>query len=99
MTHTAMALTPRGCRCVVQLTILGFILVPIFTYNLWWLVIGYSLVMALVGAYESVSRPSYTFKASTQTAGVAPSGVTGCRVAAGCHRRHRKKRKPQPSQL
>ena len=48
----------------MQLTILGYILVPIFTYNLWWLVIGYSLVMSLVGAYESVSRPSYTFKVS-----------------------------------
>ena len=48
----------------MQLTILGYILVPIFTYNLWWLVIGYSLIMALVGAYESISRPAYTFKAS-----------------------------------
>jgi ABC-type iron transport system FetAB permease component len=49
---------------VVQLTILGYILVPIFTYDLWWLVIGYSLVMAFVGAYEAVSRPAYSFKAS-----------------------------------
>ena len=55
----------RTCRCVLQLTILGYILVPIFTYNLWWLVIGYSLVMTLVGAYEAVSRPAYTFKVRT----------------------------------
>jgi len=59
----------RARRCVVQLTVLGFILVPIFTYNLWWLVIGYSLIMALVGAYESISRPAYTFKASMQADG------------------------------
>ena len=48
----------------MQLTILGYILVPIFTYDLWWLVIGYSLVMTFVGGYEAVSRPAYTFKAS-----------------------------------
>ena len=56
----------------MQLTILGYILVPIFTYNLWWLVIGYSLVMALVGAYESVSRPAYTFKASIRATSAGP---------------------------
>ena len=50
------------CRSVLQLTILGYILVPIFTYDLWWLVIGYSFVMTFVGGYEAVSRPAYTFK-------------------------------------
>ncbi len=56
----------------MQLCILGYLLVPIFTYNLWWLVLGYSLVMSLVGAYESISRPAYTFKASVQAAGGTP---------------------------
>ena len=46
----------------MQLSILGYILVPIFTYNMWELVLAYSCAMALIGAYEAVSRPAYSFK-------------------------------------
>ncbi|KAK9810214.1 hypothetical protein WJX72_006730 [[Myrmecia] bisecta] len=48
-------------RCVVQLLVLGYILVPIFTAGLWWLVLLYSCFMLLVGCWEAVSRPSYTY--------------------------------------
>ena len=34
---------------------------PIFQYNYWWLVILYGCFMLLVGAYEAVSRPAYTY--------------------------------------
>lgn len=47
----------------MQLSILGYILVPIFTYNMWELVLAYSCAMAFIGAYEAVSRPAYSFKA------------------------------------
>ena len=50
-------------RCIAQLSILGYILVPIFTYNMWPLVLAYASAMAFIGAYEAVSRPAYTFKA------------------------------------
>lgn len=49
-------------RCVVQLTVLGYILVPIFKYDYWWLVVGYSLIMLLVGAIEANGRPAYHYK-------------------------------------
>ncbi|EIE21804.1 putative membrane protein [Coccomyxa subellipsoidea C-169] len=49
-------------RCVVQLTVLGYILVPIFTYNLWWLVLLYAFFMLFVGSLEAVQRPAYTYK-------------------------------------
>ena len=46
----------------MQLTVLGYVLVPIFRYNLWKLVLAYAAVMALVGAHEASSRPAYRFK-------------------------------------
>jgi ABC-type iron transport system FetAB permease component len=49
-------------RCVAQLTVLGYILVPIFNYDYWWLVIGYSGIMLLVGALEANGRPMYHYK-------------------------------------
>ncbi|KAK9840558.1 hypothetical protein WJX81_000987 [Elliptochloris bilobata] len=48
-------------RCIVQLSVLGYILVPIFRYNYWWLVLLYGCFMLLVGAYEAVSRPAYSY--------------------------------------
>ena len=41
---------------------LGYILVPIFSYNLWWLVLFYAFFMLLVGSMEAASRPQYTYK-------------------------------------
>ena len=54
---------PHACRCIVQLTVLGYILVPIFTYDMWWLVLLYAFFMLLVGCVEAVSRPQYTYRA------------------------------------
>ena len=58
-------MSPWVCRCIVQLTVLGYILVPIFTYNMWWLVLLYSLFMLYVGCLEAVQRPAYTYQVST----------------------------------
>jgi putative ABC transport system permease protein len=48
-------------RCASQLSILGFILVPIFVSNTWWLTVIYTLFMLLVAAAEAVSRPSQAY--------------------------------------
>lgn len=50
------------CRCIVQLTVLGYILVPIFTSQLLWPVLLYASFMLLVGSMEASSRPSYGYK-------------------------------------
>ncbi len=47
----------------MQLTILGYVLVPIFTFDRWELSLGYACVMLTVGAYEAVSRPAFHFQA------------------------------------
>ena len=52
------------CRCVVQLTVLGYVLVPIFTYELWYLVVAYAFFMLLIGSWEASSRPAYTYTVS-----------------------------------
>jgi len=51
-------------RSFIQLSILGFILQPIFTLGLDkpWLVGLYLLFMSSIATKESISRPKYTFK-------------------------------------
>jgi ABC-type iron transport system FetAB permease component len=51
-------------RCIVQLTVLGYILVPIFTYNMWWLVLLYAFFMLFIGCLEAVQRPQYSYHVS-----------------------------------
>ena len=48
-------------RTFIQLTVLGFILDPIFArgVELWWLVIGYTLLMTVLASYESSVRSKY----------------------------------------
>lgn len=48
-------------RCVVQLSMLGYILVPIFTANNVFLSAGYAGFMLVVAAMEAVSRPARTY--------------------------------------
>jgi putative ABC transport system permease protein len=48
-------------RCASQLSILGYILVPIFVSNTWWLTVIYTLFMLLVAAAEAVSRPAQAY--------------------------------------
>ena len=48
-------------RAFVQLSILAFILDPIFTrgVDLWWLVVGYCFLMILLAAFEGSTRSKY----------------------------------------
>ena len=55
-------------RCVVQLTIIGYILAAIFSLNTWWLVILYTAVMVLVASLEAVSRPAASYKVRSKSA-------------------------------
>ena len=48
---------------VVQLTLLGYILRPIFMIDSPWLVLGYSSFMVVVATLEAISRPQYSYKA------------------------------------
>ena len=50
------------CRCIVQLTVIGYILAPIFSLDSWWLVILYATVMMGVASLEAVSRPAASHK-------------------------------------
>lgn len=52
---------PCRCRCFAQLSLLGYILVPIFLANRWWLTLLYTLFMLVVAAVEAVSRPTQTY--------------------------------------
>ncbi|KAI8474099.1 MAG: hypothetical protein J3K34DRAFT_408830 [Monoraphidium minutum] len=58
--HTQLAVA--AVRCVLQLSVLGYVLVPIFDYNQAWLVLLYSGFMVWVSALEAIGRPSKTFK-------------------------------------
>ncbi len=55
-------------RCVVQLTIIGYILAAVFSLNTWWLVILYTAVMVLVASLEAVSRPAASYKVRSESA-------------------------------
>eukprot|EP00529_Nitzschia_sp_RCC80_P012120 CAMPEP_0113500018 /NCGR_PEP_ID=MMETSP0014_2-20120614/32076_1 /TAXON_ID=2857 /ORGANISM="Nitzschia sp." /LENGTH=568 /DNA_ID=CAMNT_0000394269 /DNA_START=435 /DNA_END=2137 /DNA_ORIENTATION=+ /assembly_acc=CAM_ASM_000159 len=48
-------------RSFIQLSILGFILDPIFKWgvDMWWVVIGYTFLMVLLASYESSARSKY----------------------------------------
>ena len=53
------------CRCSIQLTILGYVLVPIFAYDRWWLVLIYAGFMITIAAAEAVSRPLGSYQVSS----------------------------------
>lgn len=57
-----VGLLVAAARCAIQLHILGFILVPIFDQNKWWMVFGYLCIMVLVAAQEATRRTRYVFK-------------------------------------
>ena len=62
-----------AARCVVQLTILGYVLVPIFTFNRAELSLAYACVMLAVGAYEAVSRPAFSYTVRPPPSGKGPT--------------------------
>lgn len=76
---------PRPRRCIVQLSILGYILVPIFLANRWWLTLLYSLFMLAVAAIEAVSRPAQTYAGMLPQVGGQAGSLYGHREA-GCAR-------------
>lgn len=59
---TEVQLLVAGFRCVVQLSFLGYILVPIFSYGEPWMVLGYVAFMVLVSAFEAMGRPRFTYR-------------------------------------
>lgn len=69
-----MACVPSICnvqrRCSVQLTILGYVLVPIFSYDRWWLVLIYAGFMITIAAAEAVSRPLGSYKVNVPSSHV-----------------------------
>jgi putative ABC transport system permease protein len=54
-------LVVAAIRAFVQLQLLGLILVPIFSKDAWYLVIGYIAVMVAIAAQEASKRPPYWF--------------------------------------
>ncbi len=50
------------CRCILQLSLLGYVLAPLFHFNTWWLVLLYAGAMLAVSSAETVSRPSASYK-------------------------------------
>ena len=62
----------------MQLTLLGYILVPIFTYNQWWLVLLYACFMLYVGCLEASQRPAYSYTVNT------PSSHNLCHMSLCC---------------
>lgn len=53
-------------RTFVQLTAVGYILLPIFDAGeeFWWVVVLYVFLMIILASYESSVRPRYSFKGS-----------------------------------
>jgi putative ABC transport system permease protein len=58
--HSQLAIA--AVRCVVQLSLLGYILAPIFKLNSPWLVLAYAGFMVWVSALEAMGRPSRVYK-------------------------------------
>jgi putative ABC transport system permease protein len=55
-------LLTAGVRCVIQLSLLGHILVPIFNYGQLWLVLAYAAFMVWISAVEAIGRPARYYK-------------------------------------
>ena len=62
------------CRCIVQLTILAYVLAPAFALNRWWLLLIYFAVMVVISSIETVSRPP----AAYEVCGHANEWPRGC---------------------
>jgi hypothetical protein len=69
-----------GVRCVVQLSLLGYILVPIFNYGHLWLVLAYAAFMVWVSAVEAIGRPTRYYKVGD----LGPGGRGGWGAGGWC---------------
>ena len=56
------------CRCAIQLTVLGYILEPIFAFDAWWLVVIICICMLLISAAEAVSHPTAAYQVTAPDA-------------------------------
>ena len=56
------------CRCAIQLTVLGYILEPIFAFDAWWLVVIICICMLLIAAAEAVSHPTAAYQVTAPDA-------------------------------
>ena len=80
------------CRCAIQLTVLGYILEPIFAFDAWWLVVIICICMLLISAAEAVSYPTAAYQVTTPDARwvhvdserSCPSAVNGLLLCT-CH--------------
>mmetsp|Transcript_4725 Transcript_4725/g.12203 ORF Transcript_4725/g.12203 Transcript_4725/m.12203 type:complete len:370 (+) Transcript_4725:326-1435(+) len=59
--HLEASIIVSSIRCVVQLSFLGAILLPIFNAKNPLLVLCYMMFMSLLAALEAVARPAYTY--------------------------------------
>ena len=50
------------CRCVLQLSALGYLLAPVFAYNTWWIVLLFAAAAVSVASAEAVSHPPAFYK-------------------------------------
>jgi putative ABC transport system permease protein len=64
-------------RAVVQLTVLGWILVPLFAWRTWWLVLPLTLVMTGLAAWEATRR------VDRKVPGILGGAFLGMLVGAG----------------
>lgn len=72
-----------GLRCVVQLSILGYVLVPVFRIDEWWLVLGCLCFMVVFAAREAAARPAYTYPGMWRHVLYVLSGVFTLTLAFG----------------
>ena len=74
---------PPKPSVVLQLSILGYILVPIFSINKAWLSCLYMVFMLLVATIESVSRPAQTYEGMLWQVLVALGAPSSAMLAYG----------------
>jgi ABC-type iron transport system FetAB permease component len=65
-------------RCVLQLSVLGYILVPIFNYGSVWPVLAYAGFMVVVSTMEAIGRPQRKYNVSYSKASCW--SVTACQL-------------------
>jgi len=58
-------------RCVIQLSLLGYILGPIFHLKQLWLVLLYASFMVWISAVEAIGRPTKYYQVKNCTKHVA----------------------------
>ena len=80
------------CRCAIQLTVLGYILEPVFAFDAWWLVVIICICMLLIAAAEAVSHPTAAYQVTAPAAccvgfdpeAACPSAIVGLLLCI-CH--------------